>query len=90
VRKQTQKIEEPPKCCQECEHWQDMKQRLEISELLERAISNIEAKLQSADFKPSWGDYFKLLQMKKDVEAEAPKEIKVTWVEPMPVSEQEK
>ncbi len=67
-----------------------MKERLKTSELLERALKNFEAKLKAADFKPSWGDYFKLLQMKKELEAEAPKEIKVTWVDPATVSEDEK
>jgi len=76
--------EKAPKSCEECSRWKDIKPRLRISELLGKAISKFEKKLDSDDFKPTVGDYVKLVQMEQEFEkeTEAPKEIKVTWVEP--------
>ena len=68
--------------CRECEHWQEIKQQIRISELLASAIKNMEERLKSSDFKPSLGDYLKLLQLEKEMEEGTPAEIKVTWVEP--------
>ena len=71
-----------PTSCRECEHWQEIKQQIRISELLASAITNMEERLKSSDFKPSLGDYLKLLQLEKEMDEGAPAEIKVTWVEP--------
>ena len=56
--------------------------RVRISDLLEKAIVGIEARLNAKDFKPTMADYLKLLQMEIQLEQEEVKEIKVTWVEP--------
>ena len=51
--------------------------------LVEKAIESIEEKLGSEQMKGSVGDLIRLLQLKKELQAEQqPKEIKVTWVEP--------
>ena len=76
-----------PKSCRDCKRWQDMKKKLRISELLAKAIEAIESRLDSKEFKPTMGDYLKLLQMEQEMEEETPKEIKVTWVEPTSESE---
>ena len=70
--------------CRVCTHWHEMKQRLRVSELLEKAIKKIELKLGEQDFKPTVGDYLRLIQMEQELEqgAQDVKEIKVTWVEP--------
>jgi hypothetical protein len=73
-----------PRSCRECSRWQEMKRKLRISELLAKAIAAIESRLESKEFKPTIGDYLKLLQMEHEIEEDAPKEIKVTWVEPQP------
>jgi hypothetical protein len=56
--------------------------RIRISDLLEKAITGIEGRFAAQDFKPTLGDYLKLLQMEIDLEQEEIREIKVTWVEP--------
>ncbi len=38
--------------------------------------------MKAPDFKPTLGDYVKLLQLEKEMEQGAPTEIRVTWVEP--------
>ena len=56
--------------------------RIRISDLLDKAIVGIEDRFKAKDFKPTMGDYLKLLQMEIELEQEEVKEIKVTWVEP--------
>ena len=68
-----------------------MRQRLRVSELLVKAIESFEARLNAQDFKPTVTEYLKLLQMQQDLDAteSKPKEIKVTWVDPVRTSEPE-
>jgi hypothetical protein len=61
--------------------------RIRISDLLDKAIVGIEDRLKAQDFKPTMGDYLKLLQMEIDLEQEEIREIKVTWVEPAVTSD---
>ena len=56
--------------------------RIRIADLLGKAITGIEGRFAAKDFKPSVGDYLKLLQMEIELEQEEIREIKVTWVEP--------
>jgi hypothetical protein len=81
--------EKAPKDCQNCSRWQDIKQKLRISESLAKTIEQIEKRFGAADFKPTVGDYVKLLQIEKEFEEETPKEIKVTWIEPVAKSKEE-
>ncbi|HEV3334570.1 MAG TPA: hypothetical protein VG096_26460 [Bryobacteraceae bacterium] len=80
------------KICQECPEWHTMKQRLRVSELLIKAIEGFESRLNAQDFKPTVSEYLKLLQLQQELDAteERPKEIKVTWVDPVSTSESEK
>jgi hypothetical protein len=64
--------------------------RIRISDLLDKAIVGIEDRFKANDFKPTMGDYLKLLQMEIDLEQEEIREIKVTWVEPATTSDSEK
>ena len=84
------KEETAPKSCRECEHWHEIKQKLRISELLTQAMNGIEERMKAKDFKPTVGDYLKLLQLEKELEDEGPKEIRVTWVDPAVTSEPSK
>ena len=77
------KEEKAPKSCQECEHWTEVSKKLRVSKVLMSVITKMEAKLGTDEFKPSLADYLKLVQMEKEVVDEEPKEIKVTWVEPV-------
>jgi hypothetical protein len=53
-----------------------------IEKLVEEAIGGIEKRLADESSPPSIGDYLKVMQLQKELEDEAPKEIKITWVEP--------
>ncbi len=52
------------------------------SELVDRAIEKIEEELNRDKLKGSVGDLIRLLQLRKELDEEQPKEIKVSWVEP--------
>lgn len=72
------------KACRTCEHWKQVKERVRLMELLESAIDKMQKALQADGFKPTVGDYAKLVQMEKELDeavSEA-KEIRVTWIEP--------
>ena len=45
------------------------------------AITNIEEQLKRSDLKWTLADYIKLLQLRKDRDDDAPKQITVRWVE---------
>ena len=84
--KETEKQFTAPQPCRECEHWQEIKQQIRICDLLTNAITGMESRLKSGDYKPTLGDYLKLLQMEKEMEEEGPAEITVTWVDPESLS----
>jgi len=52
------------------------------SELLDQAIEKIKKDLNEGKVKGSVGDLIRLLQLRKELEEEEPREIKVSWVEP--------
>jgi len=52
------------------------------SELVNEAIKEFEQKLKEKEIKPTVGDFIRLLQLKKELKADEPREIKVSWVEP--------
>ena len=76
------KQEKAPKSCQVCEHWAEVRNKLRVNGVLGTIIEQMEGKLKEPEFKPTLADFLKLVQMEKELEEEAPKEIKVTWVEP--------
>jgi len=73
--------------CRACGLWDEVKERVRITELLENAIEKMGDKLKAQDFKPSLADYLKLMQLEKEFDQEQVKEIKVTWVAPAPSNE---
>jgi hypothetical protein len=79
------------KNCRECPEWQTMRQKLRVSELLVKAIEGFESHMNAQGFKPTVAEYLKLLQMEQEMDAadDKPKEIKVTWVDPVSTSEPE-
>jgi len=79
-----------PKDCRDCERWNEVKERVRVSEALETAIKAVEAKINAKDFKPTMAEYLKLIQMEKELKQDDTKEIRVTWVEPAVKSEPEK
>jgi hypothetical protein len=77
------KQEKAPKSCKECEHWTEVRNKLRVVDVLTTVITKMEAKLKEEEFKPSLADFLKLVQLEKEIGEEVPKEIKVTWVEPV-------
>jgi hypothetical protein len=61
---------------------QSRKSRKSKAELVGKVIENLEQKLEANELKPSVGDLIRLLQLERELEAEQPREIKVSWVEP--------
>ncbi len=57
------------------------KKRRSKSELVDRAIKNIEEKLEANEVKATFGDFIRLLQLQKELQADQPREVKVTWIE---------
>ena len=80
--------EETPKECRDCSRWKAVRDKIRISELLETAINKMAEKLRTDEFKPTVGDYLKLVQLEQELEHEEAKEIKVTWVEPVATSKE--
>ena len=44
-------------------------------------LEGIEKKLQKQDLKVTLADYIRLVQLQKELEADEPREIRVTWVD---------
>jgi hypothetical protein len=77
------KQEKAPKSCQECEHWTEVRNKLRVVDVLTAVAKKMEGKLTADEFKPSLADFLRLVQFEKEIGEEEPKEIKVTWVEPV-------
>lgn len=82
--------EKAVKDCRDCERWNEVKERVRVSEALEKAITAVETKIKDKDFKPTVAEYLKLIQMEKELKQDDAKEIKITWVESAVKSEPEK
>lgn len=48
--------------------------------IVRRAIESIEEKLGTDAIKPTLADLVRLLQVEKELEADEPREVRVTWV----------
>jgi hypothetical protein len=58
--------------------------------LVNRLLNSIERRLEKDELKATLGDFIRLLQLQKELEDEEPREIEVRWVEPEPVSANER
>lgn len=83
------KTEQSPKDCRDCDRWNEVQERIRVSDALEQTIKAIETKIKSKDFKPTMAEYLKLIQLEKELKQGDAKEIKVTWVEPAEKSPEE-
>jgi len=82
--------EKAPGSCQNCAHWDEIKDRVRVKQVLTSTLAKIEAKLKAKTYKPSLADYLKLMQLEKDFGEEDAREIRVTWVEPGTTSDGDK
>jgi len=51
------------------------------AQVVRTLLARVEKKLGGDDMKASLGDYIRLMQLHKELDDEAPREIKVSWVE---------
>lgn len=70
--------------CRECERWKEMKQRLRVTQALDKALTRFDEKVGATEFTPTVAEFIKLMQleMEYEKELEGEREITVTWVEP--------
>lgn len=50
-------------------------------EVIDTLLKRMEEKMSAPDVKVTLADYIRLLQLKKELEEDEPKEIRVTWVD---------
>jgi hypothetical protein len=83
--------EKAPKDCRQCEHWDQVRTKVRVNELLEQTLGQFEDKIKKAGYEPTVAEYMKLLQLGEELAQEdEAKEIKVTWVRPDTTSDTEK
>ena len=70
-----------PKSCNDCERWTEVRNRVRIAQSLEKVMDKIEGEIAAGTFKPTIGDYLKLMQLEKEFGEQEAKEIEVKWVE---------
>ena len=68
--------------CEKCSRWDEIRDRVRLAELVKDAAEKVKSRWKEESFKPSLGDYLKLLQLEKEIDEEKITEIKVTWVSP--------
>ncbi len=51
------------------------------SEVVEQLIQQVEKRLAGDDVKVTLADYIRLVQLRKELNEDEPREIKVTWIE---------
>lgn len=57
--------------------------------MVQEIRKRVEARLANDDVKATLGDYIRLVQLEKELEENEPREIKVTWIEPVKTESQE-
>jgi hypothetical protein len=83
-----QSKEKAPKTCRECKHWERVREKIRVHELLERTIERFETKIMETKYEPTVAEFVKLLQLEREMgQEDEPKEIKVTWVGPNEMSD---
>jgi len=50
--------------------------------LVESAINSVQEKLENSEVRATVGDFVRLLRLQKEIDADEPKDVEVTWVEP--------
>jgi hypothetical protein len=70
------------KTCRGCQRWEEMKSKMRIAELLEKAADSFVGAKPNGEFKPTLAEYLKLVQLEREFEEEDLREVKVTWVDP--------
>jgi hypothetical protein len=74
--------------CKECKHWDRVGHRVRVRSLLTSMADKLEVKVMANEFKPTIGDFLKVLDAKTELDQgnEGPKEITVKWGDLTPAS----
>jgi hypothetical protein len=64
-------------------HEKDEPQDSSDAGVVDRMIEGFEEKVKAGKVNLTVGDFIRLMQLRKDSHAEEPKEVRVTWVEPI-------
>ncbi len=74
----------PRRRTQTAEQSEDKKRGRATKERIQKLLTEIEDRLEADSSKASVADYIRLLQLERELDAEdeAPKELRVTWVDP--------
>lgn len=59
------------------------------AQVVKNMLTKMEKKMAGKDMKATVADYIRLLQLHKELDDQSPKEIRVTWVEPVTESGKE-
>jgi hypothetical protein len=78
-----------PDDCKECVHWDQVERRVRVRSLMTSMVGKLEARVTADEFKPTIGDFLKVLDAEKELELadEGPVEITVKWEELPPTSQ---
>lgn len=52
------------------------------TEIIEELLSAVQTKFKKGELKPTLGDYIRLMQLRRELEENEPKNIEVKWVDP--------
>ena len=52
------------------------------AEVVRELLKKVEAQIEGKEAKVTVADYIRLVQLKRELDEDEPREIKVTWVEP--------
>jgi len=53
------------------------------AEIVRELLQRVETQLTGGDVKVTLADYVRLVQLKKELDEDLPRDIRVTWVEPV-------
>ena len=68
----------------------DEKKKSGQADVVNRLLAGMEKRLVEADLKLTLADYIRLVQLKKEMDGDEPREIRVTWVDRESESSREK
>ena len=75
--------------CKECSNWDEVGHQARVRSVLTTMVDKVEEKVTDEHFKPTVGDFLKVLEAERDLGRgdQGPKELHVKWEEPEPNSQ---
>jgi hypothetical protein len=83
----SRQTDETPADCKQCEHWDKVKRREELHEVVQHVADNIKIKVKDEHFTPSLTDYFRAVDALTALEQYDPQRpIMAGWVDSLGTS----